>query len=535
MGIPQSQIFICDNLRLNSRYEHTLYFPDIDSQKEFFAGRAIKTLSAYSFLRKSWDLKVNATLAEAESWSYLFFRNSERYEDKWYYYFINSVEYVNDNTVILHLEIDVMQTYMFDYELLPCYIDRQHTTTDEIGEHTIDEGLDCGELIECGTKDLFATKDLCILVLATINPNEAMTTIPAPALACMYNNVFSGLKVWAVKGSDWAAWGNQLEALSEAGFLDGIVNMWMYPKNLVELGGESTWDDDDLCKPVKSCYEMGLDFSGNNDYTPFGGYTPKNNKLYCFPFNFLYLSNNSGSSASYRYDRFTGPNGIHFRVYGTVSPDGGVKIVPVNYNGVAENYEAGMNLGNFPTCAWDSDIYKMWLAQNYNQLNVQGATNMIQAGAGLAMGAGSLLMGNVPGALGGVAMAANGVTQIAQQVAQQKDMQVQPPQARGSLSIGVNMTAGKQCFTIYNKCVDKEHARRIDNFFTLYGYKIGRVQKPNPCTRKTFTYVKTIGCTIDANLCNEHATKIEAIFDKGITFWRVPWKIGNYSVDNTPL
>lgn len=533
MSIPQSTICVCENVRLNSRYEHTIYFADRSTQQSYFAGKVVKTFSAYSFIRKTWDLNVAATMEEAAAWAYLYFRNSAN--GKTYYYFIDNIEYVNDGTVRLKLQIDVLQTYLFDFDLLPCFVERQHASDDTIGANIMDENLDCGELIDCATKDLTATKELCIMILASINPNVTTTTKPVPALAYRYNNVFSGLKVWAVHPSKWAAWGQKLEDLSAAGFLDGIVNMWMYPLNLVELGGEATWDDDELCKPVESYSPFGMDITGKNDFVPFGGYEPKNNKLYCYPFNFLYLTNNAGASASYRYERFTGANGVQFRLWGTVSPEAAAKLVPVNYNGVGENYDAGVSLANFPTCAWNSDTYKMWLAQNYNQINVSGTTNAIQAAGGIAMGVGSLLTGNVAGALGGVAMAASGATQIAQQVAQQKDMQVQPPQARGNLSSGVNVTAGKQLFTIYNKSVDKQHARVIDDYFTMYGYKMSRVMKPVLNARKSHTYIKTIGCHISANLCNEDATRIEAIFDHGVTFWKNGDRIGEYHDDNSTL
>ena len=98
MSAPQSIISICSGVRLDNRYEHSIYFADATAQQEYFAGKVVQTFPAYSYLRKSWPLQVQATMEEARSWSYLYFRNGS---GKVYYYFINQIEYKNDNTVEL--------------------------------------------------------------------------------------------------------------------------------------------------------------------------------------------------------------------------------------------------------------------------------------------------------------------------------------------------------------------------------------------------------------------------------------------------
>lgn len=530
MSAPQSTIYICSGVRLDNRYDHSIYFASAADQQEYFAGKVVKTFPAYSYLRKSWPLQVQATMEQAKTWSYLYFQNGT---GKVYYYFINQVEYKNDNTVELVLELDVLQTYMFDYTLLRCFVERQHTTTDNPGDHTVEEDLELGSPVDNKTFDVTGIENLAILVLATINPNYADTEKPVQALAGSYNGVFSGLKLWAVDGSKWAAWGNKLDALSAAGFLDGIVSMWMYPKNLIVLGGENTWGDDDLCKTVESFPVNGIGTGFDGRPASLDGYTPKNKKLLCYPFQFLYCSNNAGGSAVYRYERFEDPANANFDLFGSLSPEGSVMLVPRDYNGLDKNFDHALTLGGYPTCAWDSDIYKMWLAQNQNQHNLATAQAVIKAGAGAVMGVASLAMGNVPGAVAGAAAAYNGISQIGGLLAQKKDMEIQPPQAKGNFSTNTNIVAGKQTFTMYWKSINAETARMLDDFFTMYGYKLGRVQVPNTHARPAFTYVKTIGCKIAGNMCVEDVAKIESIFDRGITFWKNGDKVADYSQNNS--
>ena len=130
MSTPASQINICEGVRLDNTYRNTIYFSGIAAQLSYFLGKVIKTFTGYTYLRKSWSIKVSATMEQANSWTYLFFSNGEG--QKTWYYFINNIEYVNDNTVELFLELDVMQTYMFDYTLLPSFVEREHVTLDAI-------------------------------------------------------------------------------------------------------------------------------------------------------------------------------------------------------------------------------------------------------------------------------------------------------------------------------------------------------------------------------------------------------------------
>lgn len=557
MSTPQSVISICSGVRLDNRYEHSIYFENRDAQEEYFAGKVVKTFSAYSYLRKSWPLQVEATMEEARKWSYLFFRNGS---GKYYYYFINQIEYKNDHMVELTLELDVLQTYLFDFKFLECFVERQHTETDEIGEHTLDEGLDLGELEEVAPMNWIDLSDLCILVLSTFNPNYVNVDKPVEALGSLYDRVFSGLTVWAVDSSKWADWSNQLNALDAKGFTDGIVAMWMYPKSCIALGGENTWDDDVLCKVVKGCTFASSTF----EYSYFNyRRTPKNNKLLCYPYNFLYVTNNQGGSAVYRYEKLDHHFSPTFQVVGSISADATVKMFPTDYNGVSliqtanadgsnmyycyGNYDHGLTLSNFPSCAWDADVYKLWLAQNQNQLQHSANTAGMAIAGGAITAIASLAMGNVVGAVGGAGAMIGGAQQIGALMAQKADMEIQPPQSRGAFSSNVNVVAKMHTFTFITKRVDDEHHQAIDDYFTMYGYKLNRVRKPNLCARPAFTYIKTVGCNIcnwhnegQANVdgvkfCTEDRIKITSIFDKGITFWVNGDRIGDYSQNNKPV
>ena len=529
MSTPASNITVCTGTGLNNRYQHTVYHTTELGQQFWFAQRAEHTFQGYTYLRKNWDIQVPATMDAAIRWDYLYFKNNT----KTYYYFITNVEYVNDANVRLSLELDVMQTYFFDYVLLPCHIDRQHTTTDNFGEHIADEGLELGEMVFNTNEVDNSLTEMCILVLSSksiTDPDKIPDSfIPENAMSAMYGKTFSGLWIYAVSLTDVGKWGRYLDKMSADGYIDCIVNMWMYPKSLVTLGGEHTWTDDYCCKLVKDVAEHNI--SVQNKRYNIDGYQIRNNKLLCYPYQMLYASNNTGGQAIYHYERFK--NAPRFRVTGSLTPDGGARIIPLEYNGVDANNEEGLNLTGYPTCAWDSDTYKVWLAQNQNQHAFTEGVGKVKAAGGAVSAVASALTGNAAGVAGGIAMAASGLMDIQAQKAAKADMSVVPPQARGSLSSSITMSAGFQNFSFYNRSVDAQHAKQIDDFFTMYGYKINKIGVPNIHAREGYTFIKTNGCNIRSNLNATDAAKIMSVYDAGITFWVT--NIGNYDHANSPI
>lgn len=528
MSTPQATIYICSGVRLDNRYEHSIYFADATAQQEYFAGKVVKSFPAYSYLRKSWPLQVEATLEQARKWSYLYFRNGT---GKFYYYFITQVEYKNDNMVELTLELDVLQTYLFDWNLLDCFVERQHNPTDEIGENIIDEGLELGELVTIESEDV-PFGQLSLLMQATIDPEKSAKTVdgknpeqPVKRLGKNYNGIYNGCLVYACNPADHLVLSAVLYDLDNFGFSDGITALWMYPDVLLE---KKENDDHEYLKEVTGSKPLFQYYA--RPETLSGGYVPKNNKMFCYPYNQLYVTNNSGTSGSFRYELFGDPTSCGFKTVGAVSPEGNVILYPLNYAGEQHAYEHGVTLNGFPNCSWNSDTYKLWLAQNQNQQNLSLAVSGLSIAGGII---GAVATGGT-GAMLGLGSAVSGAQNIASILAQRKDMQLQPPQAKGNNSPGVNTVAGFQTFTVKKKTVDAQHARIIDNYFTMYGYKLNRVQKPNIHARPAFTYVKTVGCKIAGNMCTEDITKIESIFDRGLTFWTNGNKIGDYSQDNKP-
>lgn len=527
MSTPSSKIYLCRGVRLTNRYDHTLYFATKEEQDDFFNKKVMTTLTAYSYVRKTWKLKVALPFANVAAVSYLFFTNTD--DGKKYYYFVNNVEYVNDQTTALDLELDVIQTYLFDMKLLPCYVEREHSESDEIGANTIEEGLEIGEYIINNRDTVNLTSDPRIMIAATIDINEAyIRENDLAILGARYCNTFGAFEITATKLSDSNKLASMLYTLNARGKIDTIFNMWQYPGELL------TTSKRDFADGLFAEYVTGQ----NNDFTHvttarpsnLNGYVPKNKKLFQYPYCYIYATNNNGGSAVYRYELFTNPDAPTFNVRGSFLPPACVKLTPKDYRSAEYNHEEGLMLDNFPVCSWNSDSYKLWLAQNQNAQNMGFAMAGVKIAGGLAT---TLLTGGVAAGVG-VGTAASGAMDIANQLAQRADKDIQPPQARGTVSGSYNYANNLSTFCFYHRTIDSYHARMIDDFFTMYGYATRTVKVPNISSRPRWNYVKTVGSNVYGNFAQEDITKINSIFDHGVTFWKAHSTMGEYSGDNSP-
>lgn len=193
--------------------------------------------------------------------------------------------------------------------------------------------------------------------------------------------------------------------------------------------------------------------------TTLNGYSPVNNKLKCFPYNYLLVSNNIGQNAILHYEKFSGTNAT-FTVKGVINPGCSINITPTNYNGSESSDIDAIQLGKFPICNFQNDMYTNWLTQN--SVNIMGqtvSTDDVNLGSSIIGGITKLATGDIGGAINGVYNS----------VVQKKQHNMIPPTVTGQLnSADVNVASGNNTFHFYKMTIKEEYARIIDSYFSMF-------------------------------------------------------------------
>ena len=521
---PNTIIRILHNCPLDKTYDHTIYFGSENAQISYFQGLTKYTFTEQTYQRvQRGKARVQRKAEDLYDCNYMMFQNSS-FGNKWFYAFITGVEYVNNITSEISFEIDVMQTWFFDYTLEECFVEREHSVTDNIGDNLVPENLELGDYFiryKRGT-NLFGSSlnDWCYMVVASFDKNGN------DAVGKQYQGVYSGLVYNFFE--NYTQINDFLEQYAQKA-QTGVVTILQIPKFMYE---DYSLNPD---VPVSHTIDLGP------MPTTIGDYTPKNKKLLTYPYNFLYVTNYNGNSATYKYEYFYYNNPLGgeettnptFDIVAGLNTNPTFVCIPRGYKaqknvGISnmDNPDEKLTLSGLPHCAYNVDAFKAWLAQNSSSLAVNALSSAMSWG---------IAAGSVTGGAGAAAGATAGlINSVASSLSQVYQASIRPPQANGEQGSITNVNVGLFDFGFYFKQIRPEFARIIDDYFNMYGYATHRVKTPNRTSRPYWNFVKTIGCVVTGSIPADDMYKICEIYDRGITFWKNGANVGNYSLDNRP-
>lgn len=530
--IPDGEVNILRGVPLDADYKNTLYFASASAQSSYFASKAKYTYSSMMYIRETGRIRVPIAADSIFDCNYLMYRNAQ-YVNKWFYAFIKQVYYVNDNCAEIDFEIDVLQTWFFNIDIKPSFIERQHTVTDDIGDNVVTENLDIGEyeILNVTASDRFSTWD--IVMLSTFDPATWQSSgggLSGGVYTALNRTVIGAVSISLTGQTPTASFTTDPRTFiadlinNHSDKIDGVVSIFMTPHTLEGSQGLPFA----VSKPTAT--------------TPLlGSYVPRNKKLYTAPFTTLYVTNGDGAGKMYRFEDFAGALTADFKIYTDRAPNQSVIAVPVAYktptysqsDNNALNFSESLVMSGFPECAWTSDIYKAYVAQNKASLTLSTIVASSQAIAGTVTAVASGGVGAVAGAAGVI----SGIAKVGSIVTDLLDKARLAPQVHGSPTGTSFFTVGDKTFRGYTLSPKAEYVQILDNYFDMFGYAIHRVQTPNLSARPHWTYIKTANVCILAKtdgLPASDLAKICSIFDNGITYWRNASEVGNYALDNSP-
>lgn len=547
---PNSTVRIYSNAPFDPLYDHTVYWMGgtvaarLNNQKKYFNGENFDysliykrpsdganisisesvtgltpkyTLTAQSYQRAGkGKIRVQLSTDNLYDCNYIAFQNTAYNASRWFYAFMTGVDYINDHVAEISYEIDVIQTWFFDITLQRCLIDREHQSTDEIGDNLVPENVELGEYVSNngGRTTYISGQGYDVIVAATFDKDYE------PGVGGQYCGVYSGLvyNKFSIP-SELNDLNNFFEGLGAKA--DGVVAVYYVPHQFTTpTNNPFTQDPDTYASFIQT--KPKWDGTTQAVQTPnIDGYAPKNKKLFTYPYNFLYVSNLQGGAAVYRYEDWRSDSECRFLLAGDYVLNASNILIPINYKDIAVNYDEAITLSGWPQCAWISDTFKAWLANNTPSIAAGSISGLMALGA-------SAMVAPIaaPLAVAGVASyALNTLAKVSQ-------AEIQPNHAHGTSTSNLLVTLQNMDFQFYHKHIKAEFAEIIDNYFSAYGYACHKVKIPNLSARREWTFTKTIGCKIRGNMPADDEAKVCEIFDKGITFWNCPDHIGQYQLDN---
>lgn len=523
---------------------NTITFANKTAQYNYFIGlpklndhglSSIDNNPDFTYQRKDGIIRFPAHIDDLYGYNYVMYKNSN-YGNKWFYAFIKKMEYVNDNTTFIEIKTDVFQTWQFDISYKASFIEREHANTDTPGDNTIPEGLEIGEPIANGntlSMPYSYQGDYYIAFQVSELTTELINNAPSGYGADqVYGGIFSGL--WMICVPTYTSALTLIKHYDYKGKADAIVSVYYAaPLTATATGGAVT-----VSLPTSSGMSVNAQIVYPDSYndakliaderlskpTSLNGYTPVNKKLLTYPYSYFIGSNNAGSTVVYHYEDFT-TSDCRFQVVGALCQGMSIKCMPFYYKNLGNDMKSlndySLTAGKTPTCAWNSDYYLNWVAQNSGAMQIQAGSSIV-TGAISAAASGNLLgfAGNAIGTVFGVMAETERASKV-------------PDQARGNAAAGdVNVSLGVDCFNFKGMSCRYGFAQRIDNFFSMFGYKTNRVKIPNITGRQNWNYVKTAGFNFTGDIPQEDADEIRTLFDNGYTLWHNTSTYLDYSQAN---
>mgnify|MGYP003299958963 CR=1 FL=1 len=500
----------------------------------------------FTYIRKDNVIRVKTdpvnpnipTFEDLLTYNYCFYKNKS-YGDKWFYAFITDISYVNDGMAEITIDTDVFQTWQFDIQYKYSFIEREHVSDDTIGIHTIPEGLETGDYVCNAITNLWsAGKECYVAAMTTVIPSQ----LSVNTFHTRYGGVFTGGTILVFQ--DFLSACNFTRGMDLINKPEGITAMFMIPKSL--CGTISSWTTCGFTEgsqtinfscavPAYTDSETVLNTATIADNQTLNGYTPRNNKMRCYPYNYFYVSNTVGSDVEFHYEDFVN-NSPTFKTLGCLTIGGSIRCVPINYKKLADtntsynHFNSGIQGAKYPVCGWTNDAFTNWLTE-------QSVNNNLAVGGGVAaIIAGGAMIATGAGAVTGIGLIAGGIGSIANTMKSIHQHSMIPPQTQGNTNTGdVAFASGSFEFPCYKMSVRYEYAKMIDDFFTMYGYKVNKLATPNIHKRSNWDYIKTINANLEGNIPEKDLIKLRTMFDNGCTFWHTSQYFLDYSQNNSIL
>ena len=491
-------------------------FSDPISQQNYFLSTVVRTVLDVSYIRepvqgetKSY-ISIDVPIEKLDNCNYVMYKNTG--SNRFYYAFIDRLEYRSPTVTFIHLISDSFQNNQFEIEYKKSFIERQTPLSDNY--NTLADGVAHGQLVEKTER----THNFGGMYLAfcSSDPTQDVTTDSTPRSLKIGKYT---IPCWALywRDDEGEDMGKTLNRITDNGWGDRIVAVNYIP--LVDRNVKVRYTDyeSERIGSIKIAVEIpteGLKITTLPIDVPSATYR----KALTYPYTKVVVQDKTtGQSQEFSLEKFKG-NNPRFEIRGTVSETPYYRVIPMNYEG----QDLAMNHSMVINCNTSLPIVNNLYAK-YMMTNKEG--NEIAKFGAMSGLVGGIASGNPIGATLGVMSTYTAVAGITNQETQAAKL----GNSVTSITDGAQERANNnEGIKISIWTMDDDHLSMANNYWKMLGYPVNSLGTPN-IKGNRYNYVKLgVPNIIGKTVPQDEIEEIREMFYKGITLWHSPSDYLNY-------
>lgn len=550
---PSTQVILC-SVPLEKDQKNQLDFASSTAQYNYFYSTRQFTYTNFTYQRKDNTLRVPAEFDTLYKCNYVMYQNAN-FGTKWFYAFIDSMEYINQNCTALHLKTDVFQTWILSAVFKPSFVAREHVANDAPWAHTLPESITSVEhkrtalytyTLSSNPGNTYTHYQLCVFAMPDDGNDEVR---PAQLVQGSYVEVTS-LTVGHMRGSGYLFGSPYPDVFKELieflvhnnytiAYTVAIPSDFMQTYSAVKFGN-GTFDPNFVYnwniygdKPASTtggngnAERLGIPATNVNT-TSVNGHTIRNKKLNCYPYRYLKITDNVQQNVDLKYELMPAPgSGGSFWFYtaSTVGASPSYSIYPETYEGRSGILmEHGITVSGFPPVPYIIDYYSQYLALHKSSFETDLISNALNTASRFTSAAAS---GDIFGTI-------TSPLSFLQKMNGIEDMMIAPPKVHGAPTGEAVFFNGEQ-LNIFDVYPTAEYLDILDDYFDFYGYNVSTVKTPQFTSRPYWNYIETKEINIEGDIPQDDMQELKDIFNRGVTVWHNPSYFLDYSRNNAPV
>ena len=499
-----------------------------------------------NIIRRDSDLILKGVNEDLTQCNYLMYQNAD-ISNKWYFAFIDNVQYNSLNSVIISHTIDVWQTYQFDITYYKNLILRAHVakSADTVGRWLAPEPISVAPEFERKHNvfnNLSWVPQYVLHSTSVFNNstkkyeykgNGTGATLSAEYGIFVNNDddVQTVVKKYgklsaaeALKSNDDDEYSNWISDLLTGQTIDKAVKLISttsisqlqdHRNELIGLYAIPTWVHDGTNKYATNNIKKKEVTTTLPTETLACGYEPRNKKMLSSLCKAYLFYNENGFKLPLKPELFTSD-----------TPSFTVKSTELSTNGFI------LQIGSYAdyTAKTNKISYKCENRLGYDaNTGLDKVLNTLTSAVGVVNAVGSVASQAFAGNVGG---AVQGAVGAAQQSINMIDALGQRGVNTGASGDIMSITENRAMPVFADVSPTEAQCRYIDDYLDVYGYAINEIGKISTYmkNRSNWNYIQVANCNIKVSAPNDDVNKLKQMFESGVTIWHKHF--GDYDQNN---